>query len=85
MLSHPPEHLEVTELYRQQLEFLERVFDAARSRGKIRDVDPARLAVAIFAITSGLITQRLLGRTIDDTQHDADFAVELIWTGVRRT
>ncbi len=47
--------------------------------------DPARLAVAIFAITSGLITQRLLGRTIDDTQHDADFAVELIWTGVRRT
>ena len=85
VLSHPPERLEVTELYRQQLDLLERTFGAARSRGEIRDVDPAKLAVAIFEITRGLITQRLLGRTVDDTRHDVDFAVDLIWTGVRRT
>lgn len=85
VLSHPPEHLEVSELYRQQLDLLERTFGAARSRCEIRAVDPARLAVAIFEITRGLITQRLLGRTVDDTRHDVDFAVDLIWTGVKRT
>jgi len=69
----------------RELDLLERTFGAARSRGEIRDVDPARLAVAIFEITRGLITQRLLGHTVDDTWHDVDFAVDLIWTGVRRT
>ena len=78
VLSSPPERLEVTELYRHQLELLERTVDAARSRGEIRDVDPARLSVAIFEITCGLITQRLLGRTVDESRHDVDFAVDLI-------
>ena len=78
MLSSPPERLEVTELYRHQLELLERTIGTARSRGEIRDVDPARLAVAIFEITRGLITQRLLGRTVDESRHDVDFAVDLI-------
>ncbi len=85
VLSHPPERLEVTEPYAQQLGLLERTFDAAQSRGEIRSVDAAKLAVAVFAITRGLITQRLLGRTREDIRHDVDFAVDLIWTGVGRT
>ena len=85
LLSHPPERLEVTALYQQQLELLERTFHVARSRGEIRAVDGAKLAVAIFEITRGLITQRLLGRTVGDIREDVDFAVDLIWTGVGPT
>jgi AcrR family transcriptional regulator len=85
VLSGPPERLEVTALYRQQLDLLEHAFEAGRTRSEIRDIDCARLAVAVFEITRGLITQRLLGRTRDDIQQDVDFAVDLIWTGVGRT
>ena len=85
VLSGPPERLEVTALYRQQLDLLERMFEAGRARGEIRDVDSARLAVAVFEITRGLITHRLLGRAGGDPRHDVDFAVDLIWTGVTRT
>lgn len=74
-------HPDVKPLYTRQVRALESVIGSAVRRGEIRAVDPAQAAFAIFDLTRGLITRRLLARRRGRVQQDVAGVVDLIWGG----
>lgn len=62
---------------------LQVVLERAVSRGEIRAVDPAAIALAVFDITRGLVARHLLTCTTSDASRDIDFLTDLIWAGLQ--
>ncbi|MDE3153561.1 MAG: TetR/AcrR family transcriptional regulator [Acidobacteriota bacterium] len=73
---------ELMALYLQQVQQLEQAIQQAVDRGEIRPVQAGTVAFAIFEITRGIITQRLLDRTGSRAEDDGAFIVDLIWKGI---
>lgn len=83
LVTHPsclPD--ELMALYLQQVQQLEQALREARDHRLIRAVDPGKVAFAIFEITRGLITRRLLGQSAAGAEDDGAFIVDLIWKGI---
>jgi AcrR family transcriptional regulator len=69
-------------LYLQQAKILEAVLRDARVQGHIRPIRPDAAAFAVYEMTRGLITRRLLGWSKASAAEDADCLFELIWRGL---
>jgi AcrR family transcriptional regulator len=67
----------------RQTGILERLLARAVDQGKIRQVDPAATALAVFDMTRGLVARHLLAQEPGDTARDVAFLTDLIWTGLR--
>jgi len=63
---------------------LAQVFAAAVARGEIRPVDPELAAMTVSDLTRGLMERRLRewGRSFDP--HDAEFALDLLYRGLKQ-
>jgi len=73
---------EVKSLYRRQLDILEGAFRAAAGRERIRRGRPADAALAVFDLTRGVVTRRLLAPTRPRMDNDVELVLELIWKGL---
>jgi AcrR family transcriptional regulator len=73
---------EFRNLYLQQAKALEAVLRDAAERGQIRRTRPDATAFAVYEMTRGLITQRMLGWSAATADEDIDFLFGLIWNGL---
>ncbi len=70
------------ELLLEQLEMLKGMLQAGHAQKKIREAALGPTAFAIFDITRGAITQRLLGYSQLSIQEEIDFLCDFIWKGI---
>ena len=68
----------------RQTRRLEQAIARAVSRREIRRVDPAATALAIFDITRGLVSRRIMSPGTRDLAHDVQFLSDLIWQGLEK-
>lgn len=66
----------------RQTRVLQHVLARAVETGEIRPVDPAATALAIFDMTRGLVSRRLVAHQRGDVRREAGFLTDLIWTGL---
>ena len=57
----------------------------AASRGEIRKVDAAATAVAIFDLTRGLVSRRMVSTADVNLAEDVAFLADLVWSGLKGT
>ena len=69
-------------LHRRQIRALEQAIARGVARREIRAVDPRETASAIFDLTRGLTTRRLLAGRRKPAAPEVDALVQLIWHGV---
>jgi hypothetical protein len=67
----------------RQTRALQRVMEKAVAAGELRDVDPEAAALAVFDMSKGLISRRLLLGTRSGIQKDITFLTDLIWGGLK--
>ncbi len=77
-----PIHKDFTELLFKQLGMIKDVLSEALKQRKIRRLRLESAAFAIFDITRGAITQRLLGYSQTCIQEDIIFLCDFIWKGI---
>jgi TetR/AcrR family transcriptional regulator len=77
-----PIHKDFTELLLEQLRMIKDILSKGQKQRKIRKVRLESMAFAIFDITRGAITQRLLGYTETCIQEEIDFLCDFIWKGI---
>ncbi len=70
------------DLYLQQAAALAEMLEAAMDRGEIRPMRADAAAFALYEMTRGFISQRLLGSSKATADEDIDFLFELIWNGL---
>ena len=75
---------EFRELYLQQAKALEAVLREAAERGQVPLSRPDAAAFAVYEMTRGLITQRMLGWSAATAEEDIDFLSGMIWNGLSR-
>jgi AcrR family transcriptional regulator len=73
---------EMRSLYRRQLDILEVAFRAAEGRERIRRGRPADAALAVFDLTRGVVTRRLLAPSRPRPDNDVELLLDLIWKGL---
>jgi AcrR family transcriptional regulator len=71
-----------SELLLEQLQMLEDILHEGSAQKKVRDVALKPTAFAIFDVTRGAITQRLLGYSQLAIQEEIDFLCDFIWKGI---
>lgn len=69
-------------LYLEQARDLEAMLERAAADGKIRPMRNDTAAFAVYEMTRGLVTQRLLGWSKASAEEDIQFLFELIWSGM---
>jgi AcrR family transcriptional regulator len=69
-------------LYLEQARGLEAMLEQAAAQGQIRPMRTDAAAFAVYEMTRGLITQRLLGWSKGSAEQDIEFLFELIWSGM---
>ena len=67
----------------RQTQRLEEVLAAAVAARRIRRIDPAATALAIFDLTRGLVARRLIAQRAPDLAREITLLVDLIWSGLR--
>jgi AcrR family transcriptional regulator len=77
-----PIHKDFNELLLEQLRMLKNVLAKGMKQHKIRQIRLDSSAFAVFEITRGAITQRLLGHSQTRIQEDIDFLCDFIWKGI---
>ena len=70
------------ELLLEQLQMLKDILHEGSAQKKIREVALEPTAFAIFDVTRGAITQRLLGYSQLCIQEEIDFLCDFIWKGI---
>jgi AcrR family transcriptional regulator len=75
-------HNDFRALYRRQIELLETAFRSGRAKDKLRRLEPARAAVAVFDLTRGVVQRRVFGRSRAATKQDLTFLTHMIWKGL---
>lgn len=84
-IAHPDEfHKGCRELYEQQLRILKDILAEGAKQKRVRDMKLESAAFAVFDVTRGAITQRLLGSSDTDMQENIEFLCEFIWKGIAR-
>jgi AcrR family transcriptional regulator len=68
----------------RQTRRLEQAITRAVARREVRRVEPAAAAQAIFDLTRGLVTRRMLSQPASGLAEDAAFLADLIWQGLER-
>jgi AcrR family transcriptional regulator len=66
----------------EQLQMLKDILQEGSAQQKIREVALEPAASAIFDVTRGAITQRLLGYSQLSIQEEIDFLCDFIWKGI---
>jgi AcrR family transcriptional regulator len=66
----------------RQARRLEEVLAAAVAARRIRPVDPAATALAVFDLTRGLVVRRLITEAAPDLAKEIALLVDLIWSGL---
>jgi AcrR family transcriptional regulator len=69
-------------LYLEQAQVLEAMLEQAAAQGQIRPMRTGAAAFAIYEMTRGIITQRLLGWSKTTAEEDIQFLFDLIWSGM---
>ncbi len=69
-------------LYVEQATVLEAVLEQAAADGEIRPMRADAAAFAVYDMTRGLVTRRLLGWSKASAEEDIQFLCELIWSGM---
>jgi AcrR family transcriptional regulator len=67
----------------RQTRALQKVMEKAVAAGEVRDVDPEAATLAVFDMSKGLISRRLLLGTRSGIQKDLTFLADLIWSGLK--
>lgn len=80
-VAHPI-HKDFTELLLEQLHMIKSVLSEGLRQHKFREMDLESVAFAVFDITRGAITQRLLGYSQTCIQEKIDFLCDFIWKGI---
>jgi AcrR family transcriptional regulator len=80
-VAHPKQK-DFKELLFEQLRMIKSILSEGRRRRKIRVVKLDATAFAVFDITKGAITQRLLGYSQRGIQEEMDFLYDFIWKGI---
>jgi TetR/AcrR family fatty acid metabolism transcriptional regulator len=70
------------ELLQEQLRMLKDILLEGSAQKKVRDMALEPTAFAIFDVTRGAITQRLLGYSQLRIQEEIDFLCDFIWKGI---
>jgi AcrR family transcriptional regulator len=73
------------ELLQEQLQILKGILHEGSAQKKIREAVLEPAAFAIFDLTRGAITQRLLGYSTFCIQEEIDFLCDFIWKGIACT
>jgi AcrR family transcriptional regulator len=73
---------ELRRLARANLRYVAKVVEEAAARREIPPVPAGAVAMALFAISRGLIEARILGWKELQASDDAGFAVDLLWRGI---
>jgi AcrR family transcriptional regulator len=77
-----PIHKDFTALLLEQLRMIKEILSAGLRQHTLRELRLESTAFAIFDITRGAITQRLLGYSQTCTQEEIDFLYDFIWKGI---
>lgn len=84
-IAHPDEfHKDFRELYYQQQCILKDILAEGAKQKRTRDLKLESIAFAVFDVTRGAITQRLLGYSDTNMQEDIEFLCDFIWKGIAR-
>ena len=75
---------ELRRLARANLRYVAKQVEEATAHGEIPPVPAGAVAMALFAISRGLIEARILGWKELQARDDAAFAVDLLWRGIGR-
>jgi AcrR family transcriptional regulator len=67
----------------RQTRALQKVMEKAVAAGDMREVDPEAAALAVFDMSRGIVSRRLLLGTRSGLQKDITLLTDLIWTGIR--
>jgi AcrR family transcriptional regulator len=82
-VAHPCAPLrDFRDLYLQHVGILKEAIQEAVKKGVIAPVREEAAAFAIYDLTRGLITRRMLGWAPSRTPEDVDFVVDLAWRGL---
>jgi TetR/AcrR family fatty acid metabolism transcriptional regulator len=77
-----PVHKDFSELLFKQLRLIKGILSEGLKQHKIREMRLELTAFAIFDITRGAITQRLLGYSKASIHEEMDFLQDFIWKGI---
>jgi len=77
-----PVHKDFSELLLEQLRMIKEALSEGLAQHKIREMKLESMAFAVFDITRGAITQRLLGYSQTCIQEEIDFLCDFIWKGI---
>ena len=75
-------HNDFTELLFEQLRMIRSILSEGLRQGRVRGMNLDSMAFAVFDITRGAITQRLLGYSQGPIQEEIDFLFDFIWKGI---
>lgn len=81
--DHAPKGFNCKAAIDGQTQSLQRVFERAVERGDVRAIDPSNAALAVFDITRGLVSRRLMTCAESDVARDIEFITDLIWSGLK--
>ena len=82
MFVKAPVNREMSQLFRENMRYVAKVVEQARTRGEIRTESAGAAAGAIFDISRGLMERRLLGWKEFRSHDEIEFAVELLLAGI---
>jgi AcrR family transcriptional regulator len=82
--SVKPRPSECLAMVDRQTRRLEDAIGRAAARREVRRVDAAAAAQAIFDLTRGLVTRRMLSQPASALAEDAAFLADLIWQGLAK-
>jgi AcrR family transcriptional regulator len=77
-----PVRKDFSELLLEQIDMIRNVLSEGLRQHKIRETKMESTAFAVFDITRGVITQRLLGYSQAGIQEEIDFLYDFIWKGI---
>lgn len=77
-------HGELCRLSREYMRHLKHEVEQAVERREIRPIEAGPVAIALSAITRGMLETRLLGWKEFQSQQEAEFAIDLLWRGIGR-
>jgi AcrR family transcriptional regulator len=82
--SVKPRPSECQAMVARQTRRLEQAFGRAIARREVRRVDSAAAAQAVFDLTRGLVTRRMLSQPASGLAEDAAFLADLVWEGLQK-